>query len=65
MCNLTTDLGAQVQGVDVASSRRRHLPLEVQSEEVGQEVTCRQTGAEVQSSLAHIQTQRRVREALQ
>ncbi|KAF3845315.1 hypothetical protein F7725_008478 [Dissostichus mawsoni] len=42
-----------------SDSSGKHLPLEVQSEEVGQEVTCRQTGAEVQSSLTHIQTQRR------
>lgn len=60
-----TNLRAKMEGVDVLPPSRRHLPLEVQSEVVGQEVTRRQSRAVVQSTLADVQADAQIREALQ
>ena len=60
-----TNLGAQMESVDVLSSRGRHLPLKVQGEIVRQEVTGRQAGAAVQSVLTNLQADHEIREALE
>lgn len=49
-----------MKGVDVTSARRRHLPLEVQGEVIGQEVTRGQSGAAVQGALANIQANHKI-----
>lgn len=51
---ILTNLRAKMEGVDVLPPSRRHLPLEVQSEVVSQEVTRRQSRAVVQSTLADV-----------
>lgn len=51
---MLTNLRAQVEGVDVTPTRWRHLPLEMQREVVGQEVTGSQSGAAVQSALTDV-----------
>lgn len=49
-----TNLRAQMEGVDVPSTRWRHLSLEMQREVVSQEVTGSQSGAAVQSTLTNV-----------
>lgn len=50
-----TNLRAQMEGVDVSPSGRRHLPLEMQGEVVGQEVTGGQSRSAVQGALTNVE----------
>lgn len=53
-----------MKGMNVSPTRRRHLPLEMQSKVVRQEVTGSQSGAAVQSTFANVQTNHKIGEAL-
>ena len=52
-----------MKSVDVPSTCRGHLPLEMQSQVVCQEVTGSQSWAAVQSTFTHIQADHEIREA--
>lgn len=54
-----------MEGVDVSSTRRRHLSLEMQGEVVGQEMTGSQPRATVQSALTNVQANHEIWEALE
>lgn len=54
-----------MKGMDVPSACWRHLPLKMQGEVVGQEVTGSQSGAAVKSTLTNVQADEEIREALE
>lgn len=60
-----SDLGAQVESVDVPAAGWRNTALKVHSEVVRQEVTGSQCGLAIQSTLTDLQAPRWVRHTLQ
>lgn len=53
-----------MKGVNMSPALRRHLPLEMQGEVVGQEVTGSQSGTLVQRAFTNVQADIKVREVL-
>lgn len=58
-----TNLRAQMKGVDVPTTGRRHVSMEVKGEVVSQEVTSSQSGTSIQSVLADVKADSNIRDA--